>query len=269
MDITLHLNRAAGVVGVDVATNMRGVLFKQLVSAQGEKKMAVRSGAEQEVSPARLVLALDYSGSMGSYIGDRPRVEVVREAAKTMVDELMVTPHVSIGIVPWADQVCQHQCLPGLGVLSPTNLPNRVHLALDRFAALGRYTFSPAGINESMLMLRVAPPNEKRGLVLLTDGGDTICQQNGLPEDRDPTCTAERRTRLREEACDAAKAEDITIWVVAAMRADQVDSQLGRELRDCASDGDQHVFVSNVDANDLEDAFESISTQVKALRRTY
>ena len=35
----------------------------------------------------------------------------------------------------------------------------------------------------------------------------------------------------------------------------------------------QHVFVSNVDADDLEGAFESISTQVKvkakALRRTY
>ena len=69
VDITLRVNRAAGVVGVDVAANMRGVLFKQLVSAQSEKKMAVRSGAEQEVSPARLVLALDYSGSMGSYIG--------------------------------------------------------------------------------------------------------------------------------------------------------------------------------------------------------
>ena len=278
MDINLRVDRAAGVVGVDVAAKMRGVLYKQLVSAQGEKKMAVRSGAEQEVeaeeevTPSWLVLALDYSGSMHSTIDGHRRIDVVRNAAKTMVDELMVTTHMSMGVIPWAEHVCvDDECRLFEGALSPTPLKQQVHRVLDALLPIGNGTFSTAGILEATRMLQGAPGNVNRGLVLLTDGEDTICQQDGRADEAG--CTPRRRQQLREDACDAAKDEDITIWVVAAMSADEVGSRLGRQLRDCASDGDQHVFVSNVDADDLEGAFESISTQVKvkakALRRTY
>lgn len=277
IDITLRLNRAAGVVGVDVATNMRGLLFKQLVSAQGEKKMAVRSGAEQEVSPAVLVLALDSSGSMRADLAGFihgpsrtdvvSRADIVRDAAHALADELMVSDHMSIGIVPWAATVCRSRCASGLEITAPSNLPNRVRQALDHWQPRGRYTYSPLAVREGMRLLDNAPAHVARGLVLLTDGEDNICKPNGNPND--DSCTPHRRAQLRDAACTAAKEADITIWVVAAMSADQVDNRFARELRECASEGEQHVFVSNVDADDLEGAFESISTQVKALRRTY
>ena len=271
MDITLHLNRAAGVVGVDVATNMRGVLYKQLVSAQGERKMAVRSGAEQEVTRAMLVLALDASQSMHNTIGVRERVDVVRDAAKTMVDELVTGPHVSVGVVPWSDWVCNDPlCDWGWGILAPTNDVAVIQQMLDDFEPRGGLTFSPVALTESTALLENAPADVRRGLVLLTDGEDTVCRKRTwFSASNDDECTAQMRTSLRKDACDAAKEAGITIWVVAAMPADRVGSRLERELRDCASEGEQHVFVENLDDHDLEEAFESIAAQVKELRRTY
>ena len=272
VDITLRLNRAAGVVGVDVATNMRGVLYKQLVSAQGERKMAVRSGAEQEVTPAMLVLALDASQSMHNTIGVRERVDVVRDAAKTMVDALVTGPHVSVGVVPWSDWVCNDpHCDWGWGILAPTNDVAVIQQMLDDFEPRGGLTFSPVALTESTALLENAPTDVRRGLVLLTDGDDTVCREWTWAWNRpsDDSCTDQMRTSLRETACDAAKEAGITIWVVAAMPADRVGSRLERELRDCASEGEQHVFVENLDDRDLEEAFESIAAQVKELRRTY
>ena len=97
-------------------------------------------------------------------------------------------------------------------------------------------------------------------IVLLTDGADTVCG------DADPECTSSGLAVGRAEACEAAKAEGIEIYVVAAMAPELVSRELGAALRSCAS-SPEHAYINNPDAEALLDAFRNIATELVSLRR--
>ena len=106
----------------------------------------------------------------------------------------------------------------------------------------------------------------RKALVLLTDGQDTQC---GLSN---PTCAGSDVGIPREQACAAVKDEGTEIFVVAAMHTDQVSGALGTALRACSSEDDNpqgsYVFINNSSADDLENAFAEIATQLRSVRRT-
>ena len=148
-----------------------------------------------------------------------------------------------------------------------------VRRAVNGLAVPGQATYSALGIQWGRRMLSPAwravwgggthPIDTDRGvpkiIVLLTDGADNICGDN------DPECESGLAVG-RDQACEAAKAEGIEIFVVAAMAPRHVSRDLGRALRDCAT-SPEHAYINNPDTNALLDAFRSIATELVSLRR--
>lgn len=148
-----------------------------------------------------------------------------------------------------------------------------VRRAVDALRVPGLSTYSALGIQWGRRMLSPSwrevwgagthPMDTDRDvpkiIVLLTDGEDNICGfgdrecESGLAVGRD-------------QACEAAKAEGIEIFVVAAMSPRWVSRDLGAALRDCASSPD-HAYINNPDAEALLDAFRDIGTKLLSLKR--
>ena len=108
--VTLVVDRAAGVVDVRVAADLGDTLLsKWLYDYGGPGNMEARAGAEFEAVPAEVVLALDTTASMANnaYRGARNRLEVVRQAARDLVDLLSEAggERVAVGLVPWGSMV--------------------------------------------------------------------------------------------------------------------------------------------------------------------
>ena len=119
--LNIALNRNAGTLNVEATADMGGFimaatlpLFDGLAEAGSTK---TRTGAEQAIPPAEVVLALDVSGSMlyrvdrdevaRSWHGHESRMDVVKRAAINIVDVLKPDAfhRIAIGVVPWADVV--------------------------------------------------------------------------------------------------------------------------------------------------------------------
>ena len=118
----------------------------------------------------------------------------------------------------------------GTGVLGSSVLTSSVALArsmIDRFPADGGPTYSASGLRRATTMLAAADDDLHKALVLLTDGADNMrYDENGRPVNYCPSSdideagnrAPELACRLpRREACAAAKAQDIEVFVVAAM----------------------------------------------------
>lgn len=107
----------------------------------------------------------------------------------------------------------------------------------------------------------------RKALVLLTDGADTQCRQDG-----DPACTVGGGVS-RTDACSLAKEQGTEIFVIAAMTPKQVSQGLADTLRECSSEDDNpdgtYVFLNNADAESLETAFADIANQLLTYRRIY
>ena len=154
-----------------------------------------------------------------------------------------------------------------------TTKTKAVKTAVTGLRAPGKSTYSALGIQWGRRMLSPAwravwdtgthPVDTDRGvpkiIVLLTDGEDNICGGG------DPECESGLAVG-RDGACEAAKAEGIEIFVVAAMAPEFVSEDLGKALSDCAS-SPEHAYLNNPDSEALLDAFRSIATELVTLRR--
>lgn len=167
----------------------------------------------------------------------------------------------------------QGACSGVRNMIPLTNDTDAIRRSVNALAAPGRATYSALGIQWGRRMLSPAwreiwgagthPLNADSGvpkiIVLLTDGGDTVCGT------RDPECESGLAVG-RAEACEAAKADGIEIFVVAAMAPELVSRDLGTALRACAS-SPEHAYINNPDAEALLDAFRSIATELVSLKR--
>ena len=112
VEVTLDIDRAAGTVGVSVKADLADTLFaKLLYGYEGPGEVTIRAGAEREASKAEVVLAMDVTTSMTQGLaggnagsGELSRMEIVREAAKDLVDVLDPGDEeamIAVGVVPW------------------------------------------------------------------------------------------------------------------------------------------------------------------------
>ena len=105
----------------------------------------------------------------------------------------------------------------------------------------------------------------RKAIVLLTDGEDNQCGSG------DRSCSRNKVGISRADACELAKAEEIEIFVIAAMDQKEVSGGLADSLRKCSSQADnptgKYVFINNTSKKDLEDAFADIANQLTLFRR--
>ena len=105
----------------------------------------------------------------------------------------------------------------------------------------------------------------RKAIVLLTDGEDNQCGSG------DRSCSRNKVGISRADACELAKAEEIEIFVIAAMDQKEVSGGLADSLRKCSSQADnptgKYVFINNTSKEDLEDAFADIANQLTVFRR--
>ena len=107
----------------------------------------------------------------------------------------------------------------------------------------------------------------RKVIVLLTDGQDDLCGP------QDPACETNPVGFPRAAACAAAKAAGSEIFVITAMRPDNVSGDMADALRACSSASDNpdgsYVFLNNSDAASLEAAFADVASQLRVVRRLY
>lgn len=280
IEATLDIDRDAGTVGVTAKAPTGGLLMGFLHDYRGPEDITTASGAEAATRPLALMLAIDVSLSMARDLRGRrvkpSRMSIVKAAAHNLADILEPNPEdpIAIGIVPWGTTVCRPKeaCDDGnYPVLRPLSTDRvAVRNAIDQLRSTRSWTYSASGLHAAREELEAAEEEMHRALVLLTDGEDTRDSKGaacgpgrGVPPG--PKCLNPRR-----EACAAAKAADIEIFVIAAMAPQHVSGVLGRELRACATTDDaSHVFINNATAADLRTAFSTIGGRLKALRKIY
>ena len=104
------LDRSQRTVGVTAKADLGGTLFSRnlplLGNYAGPEKVAASAGVQSESTPVEVALAIDVSGSMAHGLGsggDGSRMDIVKRAAKSLVDILEPNTHnrVAVGIVPW------------------------------------------------------------------------------------------------------------------------------------------------------------------------
>ena len=158
-----------------------------------------------------------------------------------------------------------------------------VRRAIDSLSAVGGRTYSALGVLWGQRLLdhawnrtwggglHPADPDDRdnaklrKAIVLLTDGSDTQCGFSN------PTCKDSALGFNRADACEAAKARGTEIFVITAMRADEVSGALGRSLHACSSQSDypdgSYVFLNNGTPEGLRSAFTEIALQLRGARR--
>ena len=106
--VQLDIKRTAGIVDATVEADIGDTLFSFLYP--GPKTVRQTTASEQQFQPAEVVLALDMSGSMRAYWGSRTRLDVVKEAAVNLIDQLAPDESgpVALGLVPWTEVVRLH-----------------------------------------------------------------------------------------------------------------------------------------------------------------
>ena len=97
--------------------------------------------------------------------------------------------------------------------------------------------------------------------MLLTDSQDNVDLSGTLCRLTATGCAPYRKTQ-----CDAAKADDIGVFVISAMA--NTSGALSTELRECASSA-SHTFINTTNAQAMRDTFVAIAGHVRALRRTH
>ena len=117
LEVSLDVDRAAGLVDIDAKADMGGTLLSGwfLDYAGPPDGIAVDAGVGAAISATELVLAIDVTGSMLSNLeGDRvpssdpsSRINIVRTAARDLVDILAARENatIAVGLVPWSYRV--------------------------------------------------------------------------------------------------------------------------------------------------------------------
>ena len=114
LEITLTLDRDAGLADVRVTAELGGAIVGRNFWGEIITRITTGSGAERIVAPVDLVLAIDVTGSMnssiikgesGTFLEANRRINVVREAAMVLIsglyDQEGDTRYVSVGLVPF------------------------------------------------------------------------------------------------------------------------------------------------------------------------
>ena len=146
--------------------------------------------------------------------------------------------------------------------------------SIDGLMAWGPATYSSAGLAWAMRLLSPswravwghaehpmdADDEVQKVIVLLTDGGDNHYSYSDA-------------RRHRQQGCDAAKAQGILIFTIAAMHPREVSEDLAGDLEVCSSQSDypagKYAFVNNATPAALTEAFAEIGRQIMSLRRTH
>ena len=116
LTVAVTPDRNLGTVDVATTADLGGTLFSRhlpiLSNYKGPAKVGIRAGVETRVTPVEAVLAIDVSISMLSMLdggfpdkdlNEKSRMDIVKDAAKTLVNILRPNEHnrVAIGVVPW------------------------------------------------------------------------------------------------------------------------------------------------------------------------
>ena len=114
LTVAVRPDRNLGTVDVAATADLGGTLFSRhlpvLSNYKGPEKVGTRAGVETSVTPVEAVLAIDVSTSMQVTLaartpgeGEQSRMDVVKDAAKALVNILRPNQHnrVAIGVVPW------------------------------------------------------------------------------------------------------------------------------------------------------------------------
>ena len=281
--VNYDLDRDAGTVDATVDADVGGTLMAHwLYGLEGPSRIRSGSGVVGHGVPATVVLAIDTSNSMEvrSERQQTPsttesRLRIVQRAANELVGILGPNPRdpVEIGLVPWSVTACidPADCYPAGRqlALSPKTSAQEIRQAIDDLVTTGA-TRSSAGVSVAKALLDRAPPENRKALVLLTDGQDNHCGTE--PNERPGNCSPHLAAQQRDAACRAAKDEGIEIFVIAAMVPSLVSGALEQGLRDCSSEGERpgnHVFINNATPENLQAAFSSIAHQLRIVRRVY
>ena len=146
-----------------------------------------------------------------------------------------------IGLVPWSTTACidRADCYPAGRQLAlpPKSDPQEIRQAIDDLVTTGA-TRSSAGVSVAKALLDRAPPDNRKALVLLTDGARQPLR-HGAQRTRPGNCSPHLAAQQRDAACTAAKDDGIEIFVIAAMVPSLVSSALGQGLRACSSEGER------------------------------
>ncbi len=173
-------------------------------------------------------------------------------------------------------------------ILPLTSERTRIDEAIAGLEVPGRKTYSAVGVQWGRRLLspewrtvwggadavRPADPDDPehaglaKVLVLLTDGGDNLCE--GATNQDCPAVP--RFIASLSRACTDAKDEGIEIYVVAAMPPNSIGGSQARRFRArltaCASSTD-HVYINNPNPAALHDSFRDIAKRVSKLQRVY
>ena len=112
LEVSLDVDRAAGLIDVDAKADMGGTLLSRwfLDYAGPPDGIAANAGVGAAISATEIVLAIDITGSMSSGLngnsvsGSNPsRISIVRTAARDLVDILAARENatIAVGLVPW------------------------------------------------------------------------------------------------------------------------------------------------------------------------
>ena len=263
--VTLNVDRANGIVNVDVEAPIGNTLLARIVEYYGPDSITVKAGADAGIGPVWAVLALDTSRSMNQTLDGRVatnpedmRISIVQDAATDFVETVHIENEqygdVSIGLVPWAWSV--HS------VLAPTTTKATTTTAIDALLPTGRATASSRGMKKARELLESAPDGSRKVIVLLTDGQDNIDVNGGR-------CVGGRKNcpKFRKAECDGAKTDDdITVFTVGAMK--RTDGDLANQLKDCASSA-SYAFINTTDRQSMIDTFKEIAGYMRTLQRTH
>ena len=188
----------------------------------------------------------------------------------------------------------QNDCVYGTAAILPLSTdPDEIKQRIRTLKGVGDLTYSALGVLWGQRVLShswksawrstgahpmdpgASQDEVRKAIVLLTDGEDTYCGRGKHGCDDSPVGLS------RTEACAEVKSRGTEIYVVAAIKPENISNRFGKALEECSSQNDKeypagtrrpngkYVFVSNATTEDLGAAFADIASQLRSLRRTH
>ena len=102
--ISLTVNTAANTVAISVSGSMQTMML-QMINKPTVPMSAEATAERTQPGPIEMVLSLDYTWSMTDQINGEQKIVSMKRAATNLVNALMVTDDIKIGIVPFASWI--------------------------------------------------------------------------------------------------------------------------------------------------------------------
>ncbi|KAK3750190.1 hypothetical protein QZH41_015424, partial [Actinostola sp. cb2023] len=141
--------------------------------------------------PKHVVIVIDVSGSMGSYYEGETRMQLARQAAKTVLDTL--NPRDKVGVVAFSStsrtpgRLDTSQCYDQyLAQATPANIANLKKFVSELYQGGKRFTMYSYALKSAFQMLMNSKPDEqterKQVVLFLTDGQPTNPKESIMRE---------------------------------------------------------------------------------------